>query len=153
MALLNLGGGARDLTRELNPLELLQGGTIPPAQPGGRPVLLDAMSFLMYRLQERLAPLGEERMLSAVSEMMGLHRNQGESVDSISTRFNVVKHRAAAAGGFLVTSEGYSWTLLKACGIHPDQMNILLAPLQGRLPTTDAKLTQLQAYIRPIRHG
>ena len=31
-------------------------------------------------------------------------------------------------------------------------MNILLAPLQGRLPTTDAELTQLQAYIRRLGH-
>ena len=63
----------------------------------------------MYHLQERFALLGEETMLSAVSEIMGFHRNQGESVDSLITRFNVVKHLAAAAGGFLMTSEGYSW--------------------------------------------
>ena len=106
----------------------------------------------MYQLQERFAPLGEETMLSAVSEMMGFHRNQGESVDSLSTRFNVVKHRVAATGGFLMTFEGYSWTLLKACGIHPDQMNILLAPLQGRLPATVAELFQLQAYVRRLGH-
>ena len=93
VAVLNLGGAPRDLTRELNSLALLQGGTIPPAQPGGQPTVLDATSFL-------------------------------------------------------ITSEDYSWTLLKACGIRPDQMNILLAPLQGRLPTTDAELTRLQAYIR-----
>ena len=105
------------------------------------------MRVAMSILQERFGPLGEETVLSAVSEMMGFHRNQGESVDSLITRFNLVKHRAAATGGFLMTSEGYSWTLLKACGIHPDQMNILLAPLQGRLPITDAELTQLQAYI------
>ena len=65
VTVLNLGGAARDLTRELNPLEMLQGGAIPPAQPGGQPVLLDAMSFLMCHLQERFAPLGEATMLSA----------------------------------------------------------------------------------------
>ena len=31
-------------------------------------------------------------------------------------------------------------------------MNILLAPLPGRLPTTDAELTELQAYIRRMGH-
>ena len=91
-------------------------------------------------------------MLSAASEILGFHRARAESVDSLIRRFNVIKHRAAATGGFLMTSEGYSWTLLKACGIHPDQMNILIAHLQGRLPTTDAELTQLQAYIRRMGH-
>ena len=43
VTVLNLGGAVRDLTRELNPLELLQGGTIPPAQPEGQPTVLDAM--------------------------------------------------------------------------------------------------------------
>ena len=47
-----------------------------------------------------MPPLGEETTLSAVSEMMGFHRNQGESVDSLIARFNGVKHRAAAADGF-----------------------------------------------------
>ena len=57
--------------------------------------MLDPMSYLTWHLQERFAPLANETMLQAVAEMMSFHRNQGENIDSLITRFNVIKHKAA----------------------------------------------------------
>ena len=75
VTVLNLGGAARDLARELNPQELLAGGQV---QTQAGPRMLDPMSYLTFHLQKRFAPSANETMLQAVAEMTSLHRNQGE---------------------------------------------------------------------------
>ena len=42
--------------------------------------MLDAMSYLIYNLQERFALLGEETMLSAVAKMMAFHMNRANQL-------------------------------------------------------------------------
>ena len=91
-------------------------------------------------------------MLQSIAEIVAFHRGPGKSFDSLLVRFQTLKHRAARNGAFLMTAEGYSWLLLRAVGVGPDQLSILLAPLQGRLPNNDGELLQLQAYLRRMGH-
>ena len=71
---MQLQGQARDLTRDLPTEVLLHGGVIDNVQVG-------PVEYLMRVLQARFAPMGEEIAIQAIGELMGFHRNNGESID------------------------------------------------------------------------
>ena len=78
---------------------------------------VDPVTFLMTQLAANFAPLGEESRLSAISELMQFNRLPHERIDALLTRFMALRHRAAmGATGMVMSWEGYSWLLLKACG-------------------------------------
>ena len=92
--------------------EITQGGMI-----DGRPV--DPVTFLLTQLATHFAPLGEEARLSAMAEIMQFQRRPGEAIDNMLARFRTVRFRAQAGGQNMVMSiEGYSWLLLRACGTN-----------------------------------
>ena len=47
---------------------------------------------------------------------------------------------------------GYSMALLRACGANNEQLLQVLAPIGGRLPTTEDDLQRMQAYLRRMGH-
>ena len=48
--------------------------------------------------------------------------------------------------------EGYSWLLLKACGVSQHQLIILLQPTAGRFPTNDQEFSAMILAIRRMGH-
>ena len=66
--ILQLGGAARDLARNLTYVEITTGGPV-----AGQPA--DPVTFLLYHLAAQFAPLGEEARLTAISELMQFQRN------------------------------------------------------------------------------
>ena len=126
--IMQIGGSARELIRRMSYEQQTQGGLI-----GG--VQQDPVTFLIAQLAANYAPLGEESRLLAMSELMQFRRNQGENTDALLTRFQGVRHRAETGGaGMAMSIEGYSWLLLKACGVTQHQLILLLQPTANRFP-------------------
>ena len=46
--------------------------------------------------------------------------------------------------------EGYSWLLLRACGVSSNQLLTILQPYQGRFPATQQEFEDMQLAIRRI---
>jgi hypothetical protein len=144
--ILQLGGAARDLARNLTYQEITQGGMI-----GGQQV--DPVTFLLTHLATSFAPLGEEARLAAISELMQFHRQPGEQIDGMLSRFMTLRHRAAQGGaGMIVSWEGYNWLLLRACGVNQNQLLNVLQPFQGRFPGTEAEFGAMQLTLRRMGH-
>ena len=51
-----------------------------------------------------------------------------------------------------MTIQGLFYLLLRAVGVTQEQQQQLLAPLQGRFPSTDEELTFICGYIRRMAH-
>ena len=94
----------------------MNGGVIAGQQVG-------PVTFIIASLAQTFAPLGEEVRLQALNELMTFHRRPGERIDELQSRFRVLRHRAQSQGAGLAMSwEGYSWMMLKACGVGPTQL-------------------------------
>ena len=144
--ILQLGGAARELARSTSYQDITQGGMI-----NGQPV--DPVTFLLTQLAQQFAPLGEEARLRAISELMQFHRNPNEQIDSMLSRFMTLRYRAAQGGqGMAMSWEGYSWLLLKACGVSHHQLLNVLQPYQGRFPSTEAEFSAMQLTLRRMGH-
>ena len=137
-----LGGSARELADALSWQELTQGG-----QVGGQQ--LDPVTFLLTQLAAHYAPFGEEQRVSGMTELMSFHRAPNERTDALVARFRTLRWRAAQGGaGMLMNWEGYSWLLLRACGVNPTQLLQLLQPFQGRFPNTQQEFEDIQLSLR-----
>ena len=91
--------------------------------------------------------------MAAIIELMGFKRHAHENIDALLTRFITVRHRAAQQGaGMVMNIEGYSWLLLKAVGVTPQQLIQLLQRTAMRFPTTEAEFDALQVNLRRIGH-
>ena len=140
-----LRGSAQEFAREIPPQIILQGGMV-----GGTQV--DPLTYVVTHLAERFAVLGEESRLAAMTELMTFSRRQGETIDQLLSRFDLVRQRAQDLGGFGLTPEGFSWLLLRACGVNDTQLLQLLHPLQGRLPQNLQQYRELQQSLRRMGH-
>ena len=140
-----LGGAARDLARTLTPAEVYQGGIINGVQ-------LDPVSFLLHGLQARFAPLDEETRLRAAQDLLSFNRRQGETVDTLISRFEITRQRARAEGGGAVSLETASLLLLRACGVSAEQFQALTQPFGYRLPENEAEFSQLGHQLRRMGH-
>ena len=145
MLLLQLRGGARELTRDLPDDVILRGAVI----NGQR---ADGITYIMNLLAERYAQLGEETRLRSISDMMEFGRRNHESIDDLLVRFEITRSRAQAGGRLVMSSEGMSWKLLMACGVNKDQMLTLLQPFGNRLPHDEAEMRNLYTALRRIGH-
>jgi hypothetical protein len=83
-----LGGNAREVARMISPQEIMQGGVRNGIQ-------LDPVSYLSAALQDRFAALGEETRLQSMTEMLEFARRPGESINSLLSRYEIVRLRAA----------------------------------------------------------
>ena len=92
-----LAGTAREVVRDLGPVELTQGGTV-----GNPPQHLDPLSYLIHFLTVRFAPLQEETTLRAITDLQQFCRRPGEGTDALISRFQSTVHRARNRGGFEV---------------------------------------------------
>ena len=87
-----LQASAQEFSRFLPPQTILTGGTI-----NGTPA--DALTFLTFQLSTRCARLGEEVQFGAVGDLLSLGRGSNERIDTLLTRFESIRMRAAETGG------------------------------------------------------
>ena len=106
-----LTGDAKDLAISLSFQELTQGGIV------GQPV--DAVTYLLAQLASQYAPLGEEQRMQAMCELFHFKRKPNEPIDRLIARFRLVRWKAVQGQvGMTMSWEGYSWMLLRACGVN-----------------------------------
>ena len=141
-----LRGEARRLGHSMSMDDITRGGQI-------NGIHLDPVSYLLTTLAAHFAPLGEESRLQAMTELMSFSRRQGESTDAMIARFRTLRWRAAEGGaGINMTWEGYTWLLLKACGISAQQLMSLLQPTNGRFPTNEQDFENMLMLMRRMGH-
>ena len=88
-----------------------------------------------------------------MAELMSFNRRANESIDALLTRFATVQHRAQEGGtGMALSQEGYTWILLRACGINQQQLLQLLQPFQGRFLNSDVDFQALSLAVRRMGH-
>ena len=134
------------MARLMGPAEVHQGGMVDGVQ-------LDPVSFLVYGLSARFAPLDEEHRLQAVTRLLPFSRRPHETIDNLITRFEVTRQRAVVdGGGAAVSAETAALMILRACGVSSLQFQQLTAPLQHRLPTTEVELATLTHHLRRMGH-
>ena len=103
----HLAGPARELARQVTPAELFNGGMSTGRQ-------LDPVSYLVQGLANRFAPSDDESRLRAAQDFPSFSRRQGESVDALVTRCDLVRTRAQNdGGGAQVSVETASLLLLR----------------------------------------
>ena len=146
---MRLGGAAREMARMLTPHEMMHGGP-PHHNPHGPPV--DPVTFLLGALHQRFSALEEESRLTCTMELMAFARKPGENVNSLLSRYETVRQRAALEGQFVMSVEGCAVQILRACGIGPQHLFTLLQPFQGQLPQTDQQFNQLCTQLRRYGH-
>ena len=77
----------------ISPNEIMHGGM----QNG---VHVDPVTYVLAGLHARFSPLEEESRLTAMTEMMAFARRPGETINSVLSRYETVRQRAAMEGQF-----------------------------------------------------
>ena len=129
----------------ISPQEIMTGGW-----RDGR--LLDPVTYLLGALQLRFANLEEETRLQSMTEMLAFSRRPGENINALLARYEVVRQRAANEGHFVMSIEGCALQILRAVGIHANQLTNLLHQFGGRLPTNEAEYQTLITQVRRQGH-
>ena len=63
--------------------------------------MYDPVAYFLGALQLRFANLEEESRLQSMTEMLAFARRQGEDINALLTRYEVVRQRAANEGRFV----------------------------------------------------
>ena len=143
--ILRLGGAAKEMARMISPQEMVNGGAINGVQ-------VDLVTYLLAGLHTRFAALEEESRLSCMTEMLAFARKPGENINAVLARYETVRTRAAIEGQFVMSAEGCSLQLLRACGIQSQHLITLLQPFNGRLPNNDLEFNQMCTQLRRFGH-
>ena len=140
-----LGGTAREFARTITPYEMSQGGVINGVQ-------LDPLTYIVERLRERFAPLDTETRMNAMTELIAFQRRPNETIDSLITRFDLVRHRAVIDSNFVMPAEFNALQFLRCIDIQQADLMQLLAPLGHRLPNTEQELQLMFRTLRRTMH-
>ena len=143
--IMRLGGPAREFARMISPQEIMTGGI-----RNGR--LLDPVSYLLGALQLRFSNLEEETRLQSMTEMLAFTRKPGENINALLARYEVVRQRAANEGHFVMSIEGCALQILRAVGVHANQLTNLLQQFGGRLPNNEAEYHAMITQVRRQGH-
>ena len=140
-----LRGGARELTRDIPDNIILRGAIVNGTQ-------VDGVTYIMNVLAERYGQLGEESRLKAIKELMDFDRHHNEKIDDLITRFEITRNRARHGGQFVMSYEGLTYKLLRACRVNEHQFMNLLLPTNGRMPTTEREMFAMYIALRRMGH-
>ena len=72
---------------------------------------------------------------------MGFTRSPGESVNSVLSRYEISRQRAAIEGQTVIPFEAQMLQVFRVLGTSPHQMAQLLQPIGGQMPTNEADFT------------
>ena len=101
-----LTGAARELAKTLTPNEAMHGGVV-----NGQP--MDPVSYLLFGLEARFAQLADETRLAAMNELTTFQRKSHESTNAVLARYQLVRQRVNADGGFVMSVEACALQLLR----------------------------------------
>ena len=124
---LGLRGSAREYALQIPAAAISFGAPV-----AGVPA--DPVTFILYQLASRFAPLEDETALEAGTALLDFTSRQGERIDQLLTRWDMVRHEAQAVGAGIGNFTTLSTILLRAVGISTSQMMTLLQPFGGRMP-------------------
>ena len=109
---MQLGGMAKVLGREMDAATLSR-GTYEPDGNGGN-THITGTAHLLRVLIRRFGELDEEQSVRLISQLFGFSRMQGENIDQILTRFDLIVHRCTTMlPGFGLGQQ--SW---HGCSLH-----------------------------------
>ena len=143
--IMRLGGAAREMARMLTPVEMMHGGQINGQAVG-------PVAYLLGNLHLRFSALEDESRLTSMTELLAFARKPGETINSLLARYETIRHRSALEGQFMMSYEGYSLQLIRACGISTQHMLTLLQPFGQRFPQDEQQFLQLQTQLRRFGH-
>ena len=138
---MRLGGPAREFARMILPQEIMTGGW-----RDGR--LLDPVTYLLGALQLRFATLEEETRLPRMTEMLAFARKPGKNTNALLARHEIVRQRTAGESHFVMSIEGCALQVLRAVGIHANQLTNLIHQFGGRLPNNEVEYQTLITQVR-----
>ena len=119
-----LGGSAGDMCRGMSMQELTVGGPHPNT---GAP--LAPIAYILAGLQHSYAPFQEEQSMAFMMAYTGFRRAQGEPMDDMLSRFDMVARRANEEAGYTMSTAATASFLVKIIGISPKLLVDLLRPL------------------------
>ena len=152
MMAMRLHGAAKDLVRELDPGQLVNGRMIADPFNPGQFMPQTGVEYLIRILTARFAPLQQEVQLSAIHDLFSFRKNQADSFDECITRYELMIYRAQIHGQIVVPIVMKSYMLLQALHIGRDKWHILLIPTAGMLPANDDQYRAFMTYIRQTGH-
>ena len=149
---LRLTGAARDLIREFDVNQLVNGQVIadPNAPMGQRQI--SGVEALLRVLRRRFAPLDQENQLFALSEFFNFSKQGHEDTDQLVSRYELTWHRCNQIGQAQLNEVCLSWMLLHHSRIPKDRWPLILAPTQGNLPSNQQEYQAFVAYLRRNGH-
>ena len=113
---------------------------------------MTGLMLLLQNIGDKFAPLEVELSTRAMHDMMSFRRNPGESIDTLLTRFEMVRTRAMTRGGMAMTYEGLTWILMRSVGLNADQWDRSLDQLQGRMPNNEYEFNMVCERLRRLGH-
>jgi len=143
--IMRLGGAAREMARMITPQEMAMGGMV-------NGIAVDPVTYLLGSLHARFAALEEESRLTSMTEMLAFARRPGETINALLARYETVRQRAAIEGQFVMSIEGCSLQVLRACNIQSQHLFTLLQPFGGRLPQNDNQFRDMCTQLRRYGH-
>ena len=93
-----LGGTARILGRQISINELMNGGEV-------NGIHVDPVSYIVLILHTQFGQLETENQLIAMTEFFAFERKSNESINEVLARYDIVRHRAAEEGNWLLHSD------------------------------------------------
>lgn len=147
IAALQVQGSAKELVRELTPVQLREGDV---DQMTGQHVT--GLTLLVTVLARRYAPLEAENCTRSISEFLQFKRMPNESIDNVLVRYDILRHRAQQRAGFAINITGLSWLLLQSLQLSSESWDRLLAPLGGNMPNNEHEFGELTERVRRLFH-
>ena len=109
--------------------------------------------ILLEALGTRFAPLEAELTTRAMQDLMNFHRNNGEGIDQLLIRFDMIRNRAVQRGGMAMTHQGLGWLLMRAIGLSIDQWDRVTDVLGGRMPENEFEFQRICDRLRRLGHS
>ena len=149
IAALQVQGSAKELVRELMPMQLRDGDV---DQMTGQHVT--GLTLLVTVLARRYdyAPSEAENCTRSISEFLQFRRAPNERIDNVLVRYDILRYRAQQRAGFAINVTGLSWLLLQSLQLSSESWDRLLSPLGGNMPSTDQEFADLTERVRRLFH-
>ena len=87
-----------------------------------------------------------------MTDLLSFGRRNGEGINQVLTRYEIVRQWARTEGFFAMSTEGCAFQLFRACGVSTNQMMQLLQPFNTNLPAHEQQLNALFASMGRMGH-
>ena len=112
----------------------------------------DPLSFLLHSIAAKWGDLGQETSVAAMKALLNFTAGHREPIDSLITRFEIVRDAAEQDAQLVIGARQATWHLLKAIGVGEEQLERLLIPTNGEFPSTDVEYRNLLTALRKRGH-